>query len=213
MIRSFGCSWLRRQPWTTASSDHARRRSRGRGGAGAIVSIGSVWSGRCRWARRSRPGPPDACPVIRASRGVPPVHLDPSPSGAGWVGCTTEPWGCVGGRTRLGARLFSTRPPRFGCHATGCGPDPPHPALLPDDRGAPSGLGRGQVRDQQERGTSCRGCGSGPDPADHAPASRGGQWARTGPQPVKWHPYRRWSRPERACPRVGDGCPRNHMIR
>jgi hypothetical protein len=27
MIWSFGCSWSCGQPWTTASSDHARRRS------------------------------------------------------------------------------------------------------------------------------------------------------------------------------------------
>jgi hypothetical protein len=166
MIRSFGCSWLSRQPWTTASSDHVRRRSSGRGASGAIVSIGSVWSGTR----------PVGAPFPARAAGRPPrdpglawgslrFTSTPLPCGGGWVGCTTEPWGCVGGCPRLGGTPVLDETVAAGCHATGCGPDPPRPSPLPDDRGErPWGRARGQVHDQQEWGTSRRGAAQVPIP-------------------------------------------------
>jgi hypothetical protein len=53
---------------------------------------------------------------------------------------------------------------RCGCHATGCGPDPPHITLPQMIESRPPGLRRGQVRDQQERGTSRRGAAQVPIP-------------------------------------------------
>jgi hypothetical protein len=218
MIRSYGCSWSWGQPWTPDSSDLARGRS-GAWTGQSCRSIGSVRSANRRWARRSRPGPPGLRRVIRASRVVPPAGSTPSPCGGGWVGFTTVPLGCVGGRPRRGHRPVSTRPScRVPRNWLWSRPSTPAPLLNDHGRTTPVS-GPAQLHDQLERGTNCRGvfpvrthqlpgCSPSPDSADHTqiqgrPGGDAGTTARcVAPKP-------RWSRPGRACPRVGDGRPSN----
>jgi hypothetical protein len=94
----------------------------------------------------------------------------------GWLGWVHYRLVGLRGRpspTRAQARFRRDRP--AGCHATGCGPDPPHPALLLDDHGqtTPGSAPHAQVHDQQERDInrrvsarskhiSCRGAGQVP---------------------------------------------------
>jgi hypothetical protein len=151
-----------------------------------------------RWARRPRPGPPGPPRTLRASRGIPPVRISPSPVVAGWVGCTTEPWGFSGDRPRLGGtpvegrdrrrrvprdRLWSrpstalprlewkARPP-CGFGLFGLGID--RFAWSPGEILVGPPTSRTYVQDSR---------------VDHKATIR---WAprypETGPQPVEWHP-------------------------
>jgi hypothetical protein len=234
MIRSSGCSWLCRQPWTTSTCDLPVHDPKLRvltvagtamdnryfgscpppvgrldGRARSCRSIVSAWSVARRWARRSRPGPPGARPVIRASRVVAPVRLTSSPCGGGWVGCTTVPWGCSGGRPRRGHRPVSTRPScRVPRDRLWSRPSTPLPLPWMPRPDHPRDRAHTWVHDQQDRDTNCRGAEhqlqeaarvpvplitpQNPGPArgrrrDHSQSS--------GTQP-------RRSRRERACPRA-----------
>jgi hypothetical protein len=176
------------------------------------------------WARRSRPGPPGARRVIRASRVCPPVRLDPSPCEGGWVGCTTVPWGCVGGRPRRGHRPVFDETVLPGATRPAVVPTLHTPASLLDDHGQAT-PGSGPTRRPMISRTghplqgclpgqnaSCRGAGRVLIPliTPQIPAVARGEDGTTArcvaPKP-------RRSRRERACPRVGDGRPSNHMIR
>jgi hypothetical protein len=75
-----------------------------------------------------------------------------------------------------------------------------------------AGQGRVQVHDQQERDTSRRGAAQVPIPLI-TPQVPGLASSDDGTTAGQVAPKPRWSRRERACPRVGDGRPRNPMIR
>jgi hypothetical protein len=103
--------------------------------------------------------------VVRASREVPPAASTPSPCGVAGLGALPSPgvaWAAV---PDAGTGPFRRDRPA-GCHATGCGPDPPPPAPPLDDHGQTTpGTGtHAPVHDQQERDTSCRGAGQVPIP-------------------------------------------------
>jgi hypothetical protein len=190
MIRSFGCSWLSGQPWTTASSDHVRRRSGGRGGSGAIVSIGSVWSGTrpvgAPFPARAAGRPPRDPGLARVPAGSPrPRRL----VGVAGLGALPDPgvaWAAV---PDWGARLFGTRPPPVWVPRNRLWSRPSTPQPSPGcSRRTPLGQGRGPVHDQQERGTSCRGAAQVPIPLITPQLPGAARRRGSGPQPVAWHP-------------------------
>jgi hypothetical protein len=92
MIRGIGCPWLWPQQWTTFSSDHAAPTR-------VRAAVGAPFPARVTWCS----------PAIRAAVVFRPF-LDSLACAGGRVGCTTDLPGCLGGRSRLGARPSSTSP-------------------------------------------------------------------------------------------------------
>jgi hypothetical protein len=190
MIRSFGCSWSCEQPWTTAISDHAAPPVERPGWRDRVGPSGRVWSGSCRWARRSRPGPPGAAPRsgprVGFRRCLGPVDL------RGWLGWVHNRTLGLRGRPSPTGGDARSRRDRRGSGAT-------QPAVVPTlhtqpfsrmfEARPPRGWAAGRSVISRI-GASAAGVQLRSRSADHGPASRGGQWARTGPQPVKWHPNR-----------------------
>jgi hypothetical protein len=213
MIRSYGCSWSCEQPWTTAISDHApppaerpgcvRRDRVDRVGLVGPLPVGAPFPARIAGCPPRDPG------LARVPSGSP----RPPPCGGGRVGCTTEPWGAWAAVPDWGARPLLTRPPRFGCHATGCGPDPHTPALSRMIEAKPP-RGRAAGRAVISRNGAPAAVDAAPVPIPLiTPQTPGAARGANGTTASQVAPKSRWSRPERACPRVGDGRPSNHMIR
>ena len=172
--------------------------------------------GGFRWARRPRPGTHGRRPPLQASR-APSVRVAPLTCARGRVGALPTPGVALAAVPTLGARRFTTRPSPPGATQPAVVPTPhPQPFLAShgqttqiNARARSSAVSSGNVAwDQAVRDMSRTGATHG---AIRLPKRRC-SWGMAGAgrdhsQSRGTRPQR--SRPERACPLVGDGCPRN----
>jgi hypothetical protein len=213
MIRSFGCSRSCEQPWTTASSDHARppadrpgwvRRDRvDRVGLVGRLPVGAPFparAARCPPRDPGLAGVPSGSPrPVALGRWLGWVHYRtlglrgrPSPTGGTPVvdetaaSGATQPAVVPTLHTPALSRMITAKPPRDGAASRSI--------------------------DQQERAPAAGGAAPVPIPLI-TPQIPGRPVGANGTTASRVAPKLRWSRPERACPRVGDGRPSNHMIR